>query len=192
MHHMARGFFAPVTVVCLPEAGGWVFKAVNDTGAALSLMLEVWAVRMSGSSRQLAECRVDAPTDCAVQALSLAHAVLEEDEVLSFFWTLPDGAMGRDLFAPRPWKSYDLHPAALAMDARQEGGLWQITLTARALAPFVAVEADVPGRFSVNAVTLLPCTPVTLTFTPADPQAVPGFVLRDLHAATYGPTLTGA
>lgn len=192
MHHMARGFYSPVTVVCLPDAGGWVFKAVNDTGAAVTLMVEVWAVRMSGTSRQLAECRVDVPTDRAVQALSLDLAALTEDEVLSFFWTLPDGSMGRDLFAPRPWKSYDLLPAGVAMDAAREGGDWRITLTTRALAPFVAVEADVPGRFSDNAVTLLPCTPVTLTFKPADPTVIPVFVLRDLHAATYGPSLTGA
>ena len=60
------------------------------------------------------------------------------------------------------------------------------TLTANALAPFVAVEADQPGRLSDNAVTLVPGEPATLSFTPDDPGARPQFTLRDLHAATYG------
>jgi beta-mannosidase len=34
--------------------------------------------------------------------------------------------------------------------------------------------------------TLFPGHPATLTFTPEDPDATPGFTLRDLHSATYG------
>jgi beta-mannosidase len=61
-----------------------------------------------------------------------------------------------------------------------------LTLQVKALAPFVAVESEVPGRFSTNAVTMFPGYPATITFTPEDPSAVPSFTLRDLHSATYG------
>jgi beta-mannosidase len=63
-----------------------------------------------------------------------------------------------------------------------------ITLSAGALALFVAVEADQPGRFSRNAFPLLPGQSAEVVFTPADPgQPAPQFTLRDLHSATYGP-----
>lgn len=192
LHHMARRFYAPLTVVCAPEAGGWVLTAVNDTPEPVAITLEAWAVAMSGTSRFLGRAEVAVPTDRAVAALRLDQAALRADEVLSFFWTRPDGDVGRDLFAPRPWKSYDLLPGGVKGEVQADDGAWRITLTSQALAPFVVVEADVPGRFSDNAVTLLPCSPVTLTFLPADPAALPGFVLRDLHAATYGPPLSGA
>ena len=64
---------------------------------------------------------------------------------------------------------------------------FDITISAKALAPFVALEADLPGRLSANAFTLFPGHPVTVTFTPATPGRTPNFTLRDLHSATYGP-----
>ncbi|MEO5613386.1 MAG: glycoside hydrolase family 2 protein, partial [Cypionkella sp.] len=70
----------------------------------------------------------------------------------------------------------------------ETNGIYEITLTAEALALFVAVESDQPGRFSHNAVTLFPGYPDTITFTPAQSGAEPRFTIRDLHSATYGPT----
>ena len=66
-------------------------------------------------------------------------------------------------------------------------GRHDLTLTAQTLAPFTAIEADVPGRFSHNGFTLFPGHPATVTFTPENPAAMPRFTLRDLHSATYGP-----
>ena len=43
-----------------------------------------------------------------------------------------------------------------------------------------------PGRFSTNAVTLFPGYPAKITFTPRTEGVTPRFILRDLHAATYG------
>jgi beta-mannosidase len=77
-------------------------------------------------------------------------------------------------------------PSGLTADVRREGSVWTFNMHVKALAPFVAVESEVPGRFSANALTLRPGLPVTLTFTPEDPEAVPGFTFRDLHSATYG------
>ena len=62
----------------------------------------------------------------------------------------------------------------------------QITLTCTALALFVALEADVPGRFSDCGFALLPGQPRCITFTPEGPGPTPLFTLRDLHSATYG------
>ena len=68
----------------------------------------------------------------------------------------------------------------------QVPGGWQITLSARSLALFVALEADQPGRFSQNAIPLFPGQQASITFTPEAAGPAPCFTLRDLHSATYG------
>ena len=108
-------------------------------------------------------------------------ADLPADSFLYFTWQSADGATGADLFAPQPFKSYPLTSAGIS---RKENGN-ALTLTASGLGLFVAVEADCAGRWDRNAVTLLPDTPVTFTFTPNDPAAAPRFTVRDLHSATH-------
>jgi len=191
LHHMARRFYAPVTVVCVPDGADLVLRSVNDRPDPVALHVEAWAVAMDGTSRQLAATDLTAPTDRAVDAIRLPAATLASGEILSFIWS-GDGIDGRDIHAPKPWKSYDLLPAGLETQVKQDGPLWHVTVTARSLAPFVTVEADVAGRFSDNAVTLLPCLPVTITFTPKETGATPRFTFRDLHSATYGPPSQGA
>ena len=63
----------------------------------------------------------------------------------------------------------------------------EVTLSAKAFAAFVAVEADLPGRFCDNAFPLIPGRPRTIRFAPDGP-GVPKFTVRHLHAATYGQT----
>jgi beta-mannosidase len=191
LHHMARRFYADVTVVCVPEGAGYTLKAVNDRLTAVPLRVEAWAVAMDGASRKLDEAELTVPPDRAAPVLSVATEAIAPGEILSFIWE-GDGFEGRDLHTPKPWKSYDLLPSGLEAEVAQHGPHWHITLTSRTLAPYATVEADIPGRFSDNAITLIPCMPVTLTFTPRDADATPHFTFRDLHSATYGPPQTGA
>ncbi|MBA3909104.1 MAG: beta-mannosidase [Rhodobacter sp.] len=184
LHHMAQGFFAPVTVVAVPKDGTITLKAVNDGPDPVQITVTAHAAAMDGTMRDLAQASVTVPTDAAVPVLSLAADALEPGEVLAFTWA--GDATGGDVFAPKPWKAYDLLPSGLNADIRQDGTVWKLHLKVNALAPFVAVESEVPGRFSANAVTLFPGVPATITFTPEDPLAVPVFTLRDLHSATYG------
>jgi beta-mannosidase len=163
-------------------------RAVNDTMAPVELSLWARAVSMDGISQPVGEARQSVPTDAAVDLLFLPSSSIQAGEVLAFTWAGADEVhQGGDVYAPRPWKSYDLRPSGLTAKVTPEGGLYHIGLTVEALAPFVAVEADVPGRFSANAVTLFPGHPATLTFIPSDPKAAPVFTYRDLYAATYGP-----
>lgn len=184
LHHMAARFYAPVTVVAVPQAGGIVLRAVNDRPEAVTLTVTASAAAMDGSVRKLAEATAAVSPDAAVPVLQLAPDALQAGEVLAFTWS--GDAQGGDVHAPKPWKAYDLLPSGLTADIVREGGVWKLTLQVKALAPFVAVESEVPGRFSANAVTLFPGHPATITFTPQDPSAVPAFTLRDLHSATCG------
>ena len=189
LHHMAKDFFAPVTVVAVPDPGGIILRAVNDTGASVALTVEVSAAAMSGALRALGKMTADVGPDRAMQVVQLPADALAADEVLVFVWTLPDGRRAGDVFAPKPWKAYDLLPPKVTADIKESATGFDITINSIALAPYVAVEADQAGRFSMNAVTLLPGHPVTVTFTPAMPGTTPKFTFRDLHSATYAPLL---
>lgn len=184
LHHMARDFFAPVTVVAVPKDGAIALKAVNDGPEPVQITVTARAAAMDGATRDLAQVSVVVPTDAAVAVLSLAAGAMGPGEVLAFTWT--GDATGGDVFTPKPWKAYDLLPSGLTADIRQEGAIWRLSLSVKVLSPFVTVESEVPGRFSANAVTLFPGHPATLTFTPDDASATPDFTFRDLHSATYG------
>ncbi|MGL4238399.1 beta-mannosidase [Tabrizicola sp.] len=184
LHHMAKEFYAPVTVVAIPKDGTITLKALNDSPQAARISVTVRAAAMDGSTRELGQAEVAVPTDAAVPVLTLAPDALGPGEVLVFTWT--GDAEGGDVHAPKPWKAYDLQHAGLSHEVAKDGAIWKLTLKVKALAPFVAIESEVPGRFSANAVTLFPGHPATITFTPNDPSSVPQFTFRDLHSATYG------
>jgi beta-mannosidase len=186
LHHMAARFYAPVTVVAVPDAGGIVLKAVNDRPQPATITVAAHAAAMDGATRPLGGATVTVPTDAALPVLTLPPDALRSDEVLAFSWT--GDATGSDVHAPKPWKAYDLLPADLTAEMRQVGKEWEISIQVKALAPFVAIESEVPGLFSTNAVTLFPGRPATITFTPEDAATPPRFTFRDLHAATCGKT----
>ena len=184
LHHMAARFYAPVMVTAVPKDGGIELRAVNDQAEAVTITVTANAAAMDGSTRELGKATVTVSSDAAVPVLTVAADALRAGEVLAFIWS--GDAQGGDVHAPKPWKAYDLLPSGLTTDIKREGDVWKLTLQVKALAPFVAVESEVPGRFSTNAVTMFPGYPATITFTPEDPSAVPTFTLRDLHSATYG------
>ena len=178
LHHMARDFYAPVLVTAVPVGDAIALRGVND-GREAQVAVTAHALRMDGGLRDLGQATVTLQGD-AVDMLRVAPGDLAADEMLYFRWQ-GNGATGADIHAPRPFKSYDLQPSGLAMDVN---GMI-VTITAKGLSLFTAIEADMPGRWSANAFHLLPGQAKTLAFTPADPAATPRFTLRDLHSATY-------
>ena len=188
LHHMAREFFQPVLVTAVPVPGGFDLRAVNDTGAAIDLTVEALAVDMAGKTRSLIRHAATVSADAAVTVLHIAAADIGAQEMLAYVWSDAYGTrISSDVFAPKPHKSYYLLPPGLTHVVAGAGGDWQITIDASALALFVSLEADVPGRFSQNAITVFPGHPATVTFTQATSGPLPKFTLRDLHSATYGP-----
>jgi beta-mannosidase len=187
LHHMARAFYAPVLVSVVPVAEGLELRAVNDRPEAVELTVAAVAVAMDGSTRPLSQATVTVSPDAAVPVLTIAADALAPQEMLAHVWLDGQGnRLGGDLHAPRPYKSYDLQPPGLALTVVEAPGGWSLTISATALAVFVAVEADRPGRFSANAFTLFPGHAATLIFTPETPGPAPQFTLRDLYSATCG------
>ena len=186
LHHMAREFYAPLLVTAVPGSGGITLRAVNDTSAPVTLEVEAYAVSMSGAFRPLGSWTPTVPDDRAVDIVQLAPDALQVDEILSFTWRLPGQPHQGDIFAPRPWKAYDLPATALTHTIKPVGEGYVITVATDHPAFFVALEADQPGRFSQNAFALFPSYPATVTFTPHTPGTAPRLTLRDLRSATYG------
>ncbi|MDO6590972.1 MULTISPECIES: beta-mannosidase [Rhodobacterales] len=180
LHHMAREFYAPVLVTAVPVNGDYVIRAVNDAPAASDVSVTVSAVDMTGKLRALCVGGASVETT-AVDVLTIASADLKPDEMLHYAWETADGVAGSDTFAPKPYKDYNLQAPNLTQLVSGN----TLTLTAQTLALFVAIEADVPGRFDDNAFTLLPGQTKVVHFAPANPADKPNFTLRDLHSATY-------
>ena len=187
LHHMARRFYAPLTVVAVPGSASVDLKVVNDTQAEQTISLRVFALSMEGNLRGLTEAETVACTRGATLCVDLDLAQLAADEVLFWSWTAPDGSFGEDLYAPRPWKAYDLRDPQVRLQSAPVDGGHAIDLSTCGLAPFTALEADVPGRFSDNAFVLIPGRTREIHFAPDTPGATPCFTLRHLHSATYGP-----
>ncbi|CAN1564011.1 LacZ Beta-galactosidase/beta-glucuronidase [Paracoccaceae bacterium] len=188
LHHMAKGFFAPVSVMAVPVGDGIELRAVNDGLDVVEVQVSALAVSMDGTVRRVSDAHVTIGADAAKLALTVPKAALGAQEMLVFRWLDGNGSpLGHDHFAPRPYKSYDLQAPGLTHEIASGGGVWTLTLTAEKLALYVAVEADCDGRFSHNALTVIPGQAVTVTFSPKDASARPRFTIRDLHGATYGP-----
>lgn len=180
LHHMTRDFYAPVLVTAVPVGDRIVLRGVNDGPKAHMVQVTAQALRPDGSARELGIAGLTLGFD-AVDMMDIPLCNLADDEMIVFHWKSDDGATGSDIHAPKPFKSYDLRPANLSLHV---DGL-SVTVTAQSLALFVAIEADVPGRWSANAFHLLPGQARSLSFAPADANATPTFTLRDLHSATY-------
>ncbi len=180
LHHMARRFFAPVSVVAIPQAEKIVFSVLNDTNEAQDLSVEAFAVRCDGQVRPIQSIAERTVAQSAVEIGSVELDLLKADELLCFKWSAGNSC-GVDHVMHKPYKSLPLVESGLKIDVNGN----EITLSARALSVYASLETETPGRFSDNCLTLLPGEPVTIEFTADDPTATPSFSVRDLYSATY-------
>ncbi|SFI88280.1 beta-mannosidase [Celeribacter neptunius] len=188
-HHMAQRFYAPIFVAVVPGESGDSFKIINDFGENIDVTVQVAAVNMAGAARPLADAVISAWPSKALELFELPAGTLREDEIYVYTWQYdgPEGvAGGGDFHCPRPWKENDLMNPGIDMNIKEKDGVFDVTLEAGALALFVTLEADQPGRFSGNAISLLPGLPAKITFTPDQTDTPVNFSIRDLYSACYG------
>ena len=189
LHHMAADFYQPVLVTIIPQDGSFLLRAVSDLGKPADIQVECFACDMAGNTRPLGTADVTVSPDRATDVMSLDQSAVAPHEMIGLSWRDGADSISRDIFAPHPFKSYDLLPPGLSLAQTHHNDCFELTVTAKHTALFVAVETDVAGRFSDNAFAVLPAHPVTLTFTPENQGVKPNFKLRDLHSATYGPRI---
>jgi beta-mannosidase len=183
LHHMSRAFYAPVVAVAVPTPEGIALVGVNDRLDPVDLSVTAYAARLDGTAREVGRGAATVG-EASLRLLLIPHGTLADDEVLTFGWEGSDGTHAGDVFAPKPWKAYDLPDPGLAWTAAEEGGGHVLAVTAQAMALFVTPEADVPGRWDRAGLHLGPGPAFRFAFTPRDPDARPQFTLRDLWSAT--------
>ncbi len=188
MHYMARHFYAPVSTTLVPSDGAYDLITVNDTSAPVEVTVALCALGMDGQEREVARAKGRVTPDRAAKLLQVPTSLIAADEILLYRTTLPDGSVQTDHHAPLPYKAYDLPETQLVLTSERDGDRYKLTVSTDKPAFFAGIEADKPGRFSDNALLVLPKEPRQLTFTPSDPHARVEFVLRDLYSATYGTT----
>nr|MBA3325589.1 glycoside hydrolase family 2 protein [Paracoccaceae bacterium] len=184
LHHMARRFFAPVTVTAIPEADGFRITAVNDGADPVDVAVELFAAGMDGATRPIGSAEAKVGTEAAVTLTELVAGDLGDGEILAYRWRASNGAAGGDHALAGRYKALDLRDPGLTLATEVRDGALVARIDVRALALFVTLEADRAGRFSSNAVTLFPGQPAEIVFTPADgdPTAV-RLIARDLWSS---------
>ena len=180
LHHMAQRFYEPVSVFAIPMDDCVRFVAVNDTREATEISVEVFCLGVDGRTNS---CGTATKIVSAERSETMLDVVQPDTPLLWFKWNSP-AAHGSEHIALQRYKSLDLRNPKIAVDAHPNGNDWRIDLQAHSLGLFVSLEADIPGRFSDNAITLLPNLPQSIHFTPASPDLTPRFTVRDLYSAT--------
>ena len=181
LHHLARRFFAPVSVVARPEGG---IVALNDTAETLKGEVRVEHWSFGGKVLRTETLPVSLPPDAVVEAgrfepMSGAFLVLT--------LTTPRGTVQND-WQFGFYKDSPLVPAKVAAELvadERRPGEYRVTLTADAPAFYVwANVRNVRGEFSDNCLTLLPGRPVTLGFKPKD-EGISLQVLKQRFSVTH-------
>ncbi len=182
LHHMAKRFFAPVTVVAIPGEQGFALRAVNDTAAPVTVTVEAFAAAMDGATRPLGTLTAEVTPDAA--ALLGTVPAPGAEEMLAFRWRASNGAAGGDCLPVGRYKALALRDAKPRITTRIEGDSLVASVSVAALALFVTLEADRAGRFSTNAVTAFPGHDPEIRFIPdeGDPATV-RLTLRDLYSS---------
>ncbi|WP_147125306.1 beta-mannosidase [Shimia ponticola] len=182
LHHMARRFYAPVLATIVPSDQGPVLHMVNDHPDDVETQVTVTAMTTHGATRVLFDGSMQLAENAASDPILLDP--ISDEELLHLRWTDADGTEWTECYAPRPFKAYNLSAPKIEMRVSHNEET-TLTLRAEGLALFVAVEADIAGRFSDNAFPLLPGEERVITFTPQDVDRQARFLVRDLHSATF-------
>lgn len=191
MHYMARGFYAPVAVMALPDraSGGVVVKAVNDCLQKQKLSLELLVLDPAGKVKPLKRISSSLPPDKAVDVAKLKPGDLPSGHVLIMDYEADNGSKGRVHFANEPYKALNLVDPQISHRAEIKGVSLIITLLAKNAAFFVAAETGVNGTYSDNVLDMLPGEKVTISFTPDDPAqiqtALTNLIIRDLYSSSH-------
>ncbi|WP_162142453.1 beta-mannosidase [Cucumibacter marinus] len=188
LHHAAKRFFAPVRVAAIPEVATGDIRLVglNDLPDPITLDLTAYTVDMAGRTRLVAQTRGAVPYDRAARLAQIPANALRPGEMLLYRWSEPEtGASGEEVFAPHPFKAYDLDEPGLSIEWETVDGRAEAVVSSKCLALFVALETAIPGRFSDNGFVVLPDAPRRVIFersseTDIDPDAVK---IRHLRAS---------
>jgi beta-mannosidase len=165
-----------------------IVSAVHDLAEAFETEVEVVAVSVHGPKTMLYQQKHKLSGD-GQELTRLDRRAFRQETVLFVNWTDEQGVKRRSHLAPMPYKHLELPNPELEHLVVAQAGALTITITAKNLALYVALECDVAGHFSDNAFDLLAGESLTITFTPditADlSRAKDTLVIRDLYSSSH-------
>ncbi len=187
MHYMVRRFFQPVAVAAIPSEDGRsiAMSMVNDTNEAVTVRLETFLVALDGTKQPLTAAAGTCSPDRAATLVTLPASDIPDDTLLFWRFEASNGMEGEGHHVTGTYKALALQPSGVDLHAAAaDAGAYDLTISARGLALFVMVEADLSGRFSDNAFDLLAGERRTVRFTPDDASSgrAPRFTLHDLES----------
>ncbi len=183
LHHMTRRFYAPFTLVAVPEGEGFRISAINDGRADQSFTYRLEAVSLDGARRLIREGSAIAPTDRSLAFDFVPREALGDRDILAFSWTA-GSAQGSDHIAPWPYRKVDLPDPGLEAKVSKDAQGLVVTLRAARPAFHVMLTArGAAGRFSDNAFSLMPGETRTLRFLGHAPSPS-AIQIRHLQEAT--------
>jgi beta-mannosidase len=186
MHHMARAFYAPISVVAIPNKENTAVSliAINDTPDETEVIVHLKLVMMDGTTHNLPDLAADVPTDKAIEIGSLSREDIPEGAML--FWSFNTI---RRHFSFKPYKYLKLPAPSISTKVKDNKVALEIAVTAKALALHVMLECDVSGHFSRNVFDLLKGETQTVIFTPDNPadlkRAKDSLQVRDLYSSSH-------
>ena len=191
MHFMARRFYAPVSLMAVPDkkTGGITVKAVNDRLDKQALTLTLTTLDPAGAAKKLKTIKITVPADKAVEAITLKKGELPAGHILVLDYEAADGSKGRVHFAHEPYKALNIVNPELSHSATVKDGRLHISVSAKKAALFVMAETGVDGHYTDNVLDLLPGEKAEIIFTPDTPReleaARKNLVIRNLHASSH-------
>jgi beta-mannosidase len=187
LQYVAKRFYAPVTVVWVPQDEGRALRlvAVSDVPQPLQLEACVAAIDLRGRERIVWRGAVVLGADGSQPGRELAVFAGSEvaaGEFLQVRWRDASGAhVGEDDYLPRPYKDYDLPKSAPRVSCNAEGT--ELLLETDAPCFFTFLETPLQGRFSDNAFTLLPGRPRRIAWSGSNATPITPADVRIRHLA---------
>ncbi len=182
LQYHAKRFFENLAIVAKPAPGDantveiW---ALNDEGETVEAKATVQLRDFEGRILETLALPATLPPRSATRLAAYARDRFgnEAERVGRFLALSLDATVrGRLRDFANEWffnvyKACPLANADVRLKAFNDGGAWKVALTTDRPAFFTWVNATgIPGEFSDNSFTLYPDRPVTLTFTPKNPE----------------------
>ncbi len=191
MHYMARAFYAPVLVTARKAGDEFIISAVHDLPAPFETRIDIESISVNGVRTKLYGKNVKLSGN-GEEITRLDRRALGNHSVLFVNWTDEHGIKRRSHAAPVPYKHLLLPNPGLTTSITKNVETLSVTISAKHLALYVALECDVAGHFSENAFDLLADESITITFTPDNPsdisRAKDTLVIRDLYSSSHTTT----
>ena len=190
MHFMAKRFYAPVSVMALPDKkGGVIIKAVNDRLTKQNVKVTLTTVDPAGKATKLAALSKSVPTDKAIELITLKAGKLPAGHILILDYEAADGSKGRVHFANEPYKALHFVDPQITHTATIKNNKLHIILSAKYTSLFTTAETGVDGSYSDNVLDLLPGEKAEIIFTPINVAHLEtvqkNLIIRSLYSSSH-------